>query len=131
VIDQLVLLAPDFDAQTFGGFLPRLRTVAGRITLYASSNDAPLMVSRQINGYPRLGEAGDYLTVLTGMQTIDVSGIGRNEILGHEYFYYQPLVSADLVELLTTGKTADQRSGLTANSKNDIRYWEISDPENR
>jgi esterase/lipase superfamily enzyme len=131
VIDQLVLLAPDFDAQTFAGFLPRLRTLAGRITLYASSNDAPLMVSRQINGYPRLGEAGDYLTVLTGMQTIDVSGIGRNEFLGHEYFYYQPLVSADLVELLTTGKTADERAGLTASSKNDIRYWEISGPENR
>jgi esterase/lipase superfamily enzyme len=131
LIAQLILLAPDFDAQTFTSLLPRLQPLTSRITLYASDSDTPLMVSRQINGYPRLGEAGEYLTVTHGMETIDVSGIGRNQILGHEYFYYQPLVTADLVELLTTGKAAGERAGLSVHNKNDMRYWEISDPQNR
>jgi len=128
VIGRFVLLAPDFDSQTFVAMLPRLSPLAGGITLYASSKDTPLKVSRQLSGYPRLGEAGEFLTVAEGMETIDVSGSGRYQILGHEYFYYHPLVKADLVALLTTGKGAAKRSGLRARARNGKRFWEIRKP---
>ncbi len=129
IIGDLVLLAPDFDSQTFIEFLPRLTPMVRRITLYASSNDNPLKVSRRVNGHPRLGEAGEFLTIANGMETIDVSDIGRYQILGHEYFYYHPLVVADLVKLLTTGKGAAQRPGLRSRTRDGQAYWEIFQPD--
>lgn len=128
LLDELVLLAPDFDSQTFVDLLPRLTPLAGGITLYASSKDSPLKVSQQLSGYPRLGEAGEFLTVAEGMETIDVSGSGRYQILGHEYFYYHPLVKADLIALLTTGKRAAERPGLHVRSRNGMQFWEIREP---
>ncbi|MEA2080513.1 MAG: alpha/beta hydrolase, partial [Pseudomonadota bacterium] len=122
-IGPLVLLAPDFDSQTFVDLLPGLASLTGGITLYASDNDTPLKLSHQLSGYPRLGEAGGYLTLVAGMDTIDVSSIGRYQITGHEYFYFHPLVTADLVALLSTGARAAQRSGLQAKKRDGIRYW--------
>jgi esterase/lipase superfamily enzyme len=122
-IGRLVLLAPDFDAQTFVDLLPGLATLAGGITLYASDRDTPLKLSHQLSGYPRLGEAGEYLTVVEGVETIDVSSIGRYQITGHEYFYFHPLVTADLVTLLSTRALATERSGLQPRMRNGVRYW--------
>jgi esterase/lipase superfamily enzyme len=127
-IGELVLLAPDFDSQTFVDQLPRLTPLVGGITIYASSKDAPLKVSRQLSGYPRLGEGGEFLTVAEGMETIDVSGSGRYQILGHEYFYYHPRVKADLIALLTTGQRAAERPGLRSRTRYAERYWEILQP---
>jgi esterase/lipase superfamily enzyme len=124
-VDHLVLLAPDFDSRTFVDLLPDLAPLAGSITLYASGNDTPLKLSRQLSGYPRLGEAGEYLTVVEGMETIDVSSIGRYQLTGHEYFYFHPLVTADLAALLSTGARAAQRSGLQPKMRNGVRYWEF------
>ena len=124
-IGQLVLLAPDFDAATFVVLLPGLASLTGAITLYASENDTPLKISRQLSGYPRLGEAGEHLTLVEGMETIDVSSIGRYQFTGHEYFYFHPLVTADLVALLGTGKPAADRPGLEARTRNGVRYWEF------
>ncbi|MEA3274687.1 MAG: alpha/beta fold hydrolase [Pseudomonadota bacterium] len=126
VIGRLVLLAPDFDSQTFVDLLPGLVPLTGGITLYASSHDTPLKVSRQLSGYPRLGEGGEHLTVVQGMETVDVSPAGRYQILGHEYFYFHPLVEADLVTLLSTGAGAAERSGLRPNEQDGVGYWEIA-----
>jgi esterase/lipase superfamily enzyme len=125
VVGGLVLLAPDFDSETFVDLLPRLTPLVGSITIYASSNDTALIASRQVNGNPRLGEAGDYLTVVGGIETIDVSPGGRYQILGHEYFYYHPKVVADLVELLGSGVPAAQRPALRARQRDGMTYWEI------
>ena len=126
-IGHLVLLAPDFDSQTFIELQPGLASLTRGMTLYASNNDAPLKVSRQLSGYPRLGEAGAYLTLMQGMDTIDVSSVGRYQITGHEYFYFHPRVTADLVALLSTGASAAQRSELQAQKRNGIRYWTFRD----
>jgi len=124
-VSRLVLLAPDFDSQTFVDMLPDISPFAGGITLYASENDTPLKASRKLSGYPRLGEAGEYLTVRTGMETIDVSPAGLYQILGHEYFYFNPRVTADLVALLAGGKPAGYRPGLRRKKRDGIPYWEI------
>ncbi len=128
VIGHLILLAPDFDSQTFLAMLPRLVPLTTGIVLYASNKDAPLRVSRQINGYPRLGEGGELLTVADGMETIDVSESGRYQIMGHEYFYYNPLVKADLIEFLATGRSAAERAGPRASTRDGQTYWEIRPP---
>ncbi len=125
VIGRLVLLAPDFDAQTFVERLPELSPLAGSMTLYASSNDTPLKLSRQLSGYPRLGEAGEFLTVVPGLETVDVSPAGIYQVFGHEYFFYHPLVAADLAELLSIGADAAERSGLVSRRRDGITHWEI------
>lgn len=125
VVGRLVLLAPDFDSETFVDLLPRLAPLVSDITLYASSNDTALMASRQLNGNPRLGEAGKFLTVVDGIETIDVSPGGRYQILGHEYFYYHPKVAADLAELLGSGTRAAERSALRSMKRDGVSYWEI------
>lgn len=127
LIGRLVLLAPDFDSQAFVERLPGLAPLTGGITLYASSNDAPLKVSRQLNGYPRLGEAGEFLTVAEGMETIDVSAAGRYQILGHEYFFFHPLVAVDLTALLSSGASAAERPGLRRRRREGVVYWEIEE----
>ena len=124
LIDQLVMLAPDFDASTFVDLLPGLVPIADGITLYASDNDAPLKLSHQLNGYPRLGEGGEHLTVVKGVETIDVSSSGRYQFTGHEYFNFHPLVVADLVALLGNGARAAERTGLQSKQRNGLRYWE-------
>jgi len=135
VIGRLVLLAPDLDAQTFVELLPRITSapaaVDAPITLYASDKDTPLMLSRQLSGYPRLGEGGELLTVVDGMESIDVSEVGRYQIFGHEYFFYHPLVAADLVELITTGRSAARRAGLQATEQAGRTFWRIRPRETR
>ena len=131
VIGRLVLLAPDFDSQSFVELLPRLAPTAESITLYASSTDTPLKVSHRLNGSPRLGEAGEFLTVVEGMETIDVSPAGRYEMLGHEYFFFHPRVAADLMVLLSTGKNAAERPALRPQSKNGLSYWEVVEEDER
>lgn len=120
-----VLLAPDLDTQTFVDALPRLQPAAESITLYASSNDTPLKVSHQLSGSPRLGEAGEYLTVIEGMETIDVSQAGRYQILGHEYFFFHPSVAEDLLTLLRQDLRAAARPGLRSRTRNGLTYWEV------
>ncbi len=127
LIGRLVLLAPDFDTQTFLELWPRLAPLTAGVTLYASENDTPLKVSRKLSGHPRLGEAGEFLTVIEGMETIDVSPAGRYQILGHEYFYFHPRVAADLAQLLGTGASAAKRSNLYPTKRDGIPYWEIRD----
>jgi esterase/lipase superfamily enzyme len=126
VVNRWVLLAPDIDSQTFIELLPRLESMAESITLYASSNDTPLKVSRRLNGSPRLGQAGKLLTVAPGMETIDVTPAGRYQILGHEYFFFHPTVASDLELLLSTGQSASERPGLRSETLNDLTYWEIN-----
>lgn len=131
LMGRLVLLAPDLDAQTFVEALPSLVPLAESITLYASGTDTPLKVSHQLNGSPRLGQAGEFLTVAEGMETIDVTPAGRYQYLGHEYFYFHPQVGADLVELVTTGRSGAERSGLRPKQKNGSTYWEVIPEQER
>jgi esterase/lipase superfamily enzyme len=131
LIGRLVLMAPDFDAQTFVERLPDLVPLTAGITLYASSNDTPLKASRQLHDSPRLGEAGEFLTVAEGMQTVDVSPLGRYQALGHEYFRYHPKAAADLAELLGEGRSAPERAGLRPKRRDGPVYWELVGDESR
>ena len=123
LLADLVLLAPDYDSRSFIDILPRLQPLAAGITLYASANDTPLRLSRQLSGYPRLGEGGEYLTVVEGVETIDVTSAGMYQITGHEYFYFHPLVTADLQALLGDGVRAGERAGLQEMQRDGVRYW--------
>jgi esterase/lipase superfamily enzyme len=61
---HLVLTAPDIDSGIFRQLATTIQKTAARVTLYASSNDRALQVSKRINGYPRAGESGASIVVL-------------------------------------------------------------------
>jgi len=123
VIEQLVLLAPDFDSQTFVDLLPGIRGMAGHMTLYASAKDTPLKLSQRLSGYPRLGQGEEHLTVIEGVETIDISSAGRYQITGHEYFFFNPQVADDLVMLLSGGVRAAERTGLVSKTRDGLTFW--------
>lgn len=129
VADHLVLLAPDYDATAFSRQFEHIRKMIDRVTLYASTNDTPLLVSQTLHGYPRLGRAGEHLTVIEGMETVDVSGVGRYHPTGHEYFFYHPVVAADLVELLSLGTPAGERAHTRSRSRDGLAYWMLERSE--
>jgi esterase/lipase superfamily enzyme len=125
LINELVLIAPDIDADTFALDLPLLHSMADRITVYVSDNDKALRLSQEVHGYPRLGQAGASLNVLEGVETIDISGISTRRMSGHLYHLFNPEVIADLSLLLHLGKSAGERPGLQAASRNGVEYWQM------
>ena len=85
LVNELILVAPDIDAEIFKHDLKTLLVAANRITVYVSENDRALALSHEVHGYPRLGEAGEDLTVMEGVETIDVSPSGKRRMSGHIY----------------------------------------------
>jgi esterase/lipase superfamily enzyme len=70
-VNHVVLTAPDIDAGVFRGIADAVKRAAISITLYASSNDQALRLSKQFHGYPRAGEAGKRITIVDGISTVD------------------------------------------------------------
>jgi len=125
ILNELVLIAPDIDTDIFRQELPVIKSAVNRVTVYVSENDKALQLSHEVHGYPRLGEAGDNLTVLEGVETIDISGIGKRRMSGHLYHLFNQEVIEDLRQLLHTGQGASQRPSLkTANHEN-LPYWQM------
>jgi pimeloyl-ACP methyl ester carboxylesterase len=117
-LGHVVLLAPDMDFGIFGRILPRIAPIAGSITVYATTGDRPLALSAQLHGYPRLGEAGNDVSGLTGVEVIDLSDLPSEGPTGHLYHIYSPTVGADLRQLLHEAKRAAARSGIVAKGEN-------------
>ena len=122
LFNQVVLIAPDIDAEIFNQYLPLIAPLAKNITIYVSDNDHPLALSHQIHGYPRLGESGKHLDGLTGINIIDVSDMPVRYPSGHVYHLYHKTVANDLAQLLNEGIPASQRSNLKQAGNN---YWRL------
>ena len=122
LFNQVVFMAPDIDAGIFKQYLPLIRPLMKNITIYVSDNDSPLALSRQVHGYPRLGEAGEHLDGLTEINIIDVSDLPVRYPSGHVYHLYHGSVVNDLAQLLNEGMSVSKRSNLKQVSKN---YWRL------
>ena len=122
LFNQIVLIAPDIDVGIFKQYLPMIRPLARNMTVYVSSKDSPLALSRQVHGYPRLGEAGQHLDGLTHIDIIDLSYIPTRAPSGHDYHLYQNLVTEDLDQLINENKPAAQRRKLKRVSDN---RWQL------
>ncbi len=123
MFNEVVLTAPDIDADTFiNDIAPAVIKTAQRVTLYASSNDEALIVSKKMHGYPRAGDSGSQLVVVPGIDTVDVSAVDTS-LLGHTYYGDNSSVLADIFELLNASKPADQRQWLRPERLGLLKYW--------
>ena len=117
-LDEIVLLAADMDFEIFQRFLPRISPIVNRITVYVTSDDEPLELSAQLHGYPRLGEGGNDVASLEGVEVIDVSELRTGSPTGHLYHIYSERVGDDLNQLLNDGTGAAERRNLMQNGPN-------------
>ena len=95
------------------------------MTLYASSYDQALRVSKTLHGYPRAGESGEGLVLAQGLETIDVSGVDLS-MLGHSYYGDVARVVDDLKTLIFENKAAAARPYLVAREKQGLAYWQVA-----
>jgi esterase/lipase superfamily enzyme len=119
---HLVLTAPDIDADIFRQLATTIQKTATHVTLYASSNDRALQLSKRINGYPRAGDSGAGIVVVPGIDTIDVSSVDT-DFLGHSYYGDNRSVLSDLFNLIRTGASPEGRFGLREAWRGSARYW--------
>ena len=126
LFSEVILTAPDIDADTFKrDVAPAIVKTAGRITLYASSNDEALMFSRKIHGYSRAGDSGRQLVVVPGIDTIDVSEVDTS-LIGHSYYGNNDSVLADMFYLVHQSRPPDQRTWLRPVQRDRLTYWVFS-----
>lgn len=110
---QVVLTAPDVDADKFRELARAVQTMGERTTLYASSKDEALALSKRFQGYQRAGDVLPDMVVVPGLDSIDVSNVDTS-FLGHSYVGDNTSVIADIARLLRTGFAPGRRCGLNA-----------------
>jgi esterase/lipase superfamily enzyme len=120
---QIVLTAPDVDADKFRELARAVETVGERTTLYASSKDEALALSKRFQGYQRAGDVQPDIVVVPGLDSIDVSNVDTS-FLGHSYVGDNTSVIADIARLLRTGFAPSRRCGLNAvPPSGTANYW--------
>ena len=122
-LKEIILTAPDIDAEVFRrDIAPALASNGRPVTLYASADDKALMLSKQVHGYPRAGDAGDGLVIVPGVETIDATGMDAG-FLGHSYYGDNRSVISDIYYVMRDGKRANDRFGLVPRDISRGRYW--------
>lgn len=120
-INELILNAPDYEANKFVELSSQIKKVAKRVTLYCSYNDNAMVASEVFNKTKRLGACADF----EGIDTINVSqldapalGIGG---LGHGYYSSRPILS-DVFQVLL-GVDAEKRLFIRKSEPNSTEKY--------
>jgi esterase/lipase superfamily enzyme len=111
-LGDVVLLAPDMDFDVFARLLPRIRPIVRSITIYVADADRPLALSEKVHGHPRLGQAGNDVAQLKGVEVIDLSDLQVRSPTGHLYHVYNAEVGADMDQWLRQGLPAAARRNM-------------------
>jgi esterase/lipase superfamily enzyme len=111
-IHQIILAAPDVDRDAFEYLAAQIKGVSKGITLYASSNDLALGVSRRFAG--GVARAGDVPeggpSIVPGIDTIDISTLNTAYLaMNHSTYAEQSALLEDIERLLRTGTRPPDR----------------------
>jgi esterase/lipase superfamily enzyme len=127
---EIILTAPDVDSDVFAREIaPKLTAGCDKITLYVSDGDKALLASKEVHGYPRLGDAAVGITVVPGVETVDASGLDTS-FLEHSYFAESHSVLQDIRRLVLEGLRAAQRGLTEKQASAGKRYWKFELPPN-
>lgn len=121
---QVVLAAPDIDVDEFNKFAAAYGAMARRTTLYVSSKDRALELSKKAHTYPRVGLLPP-VTVVPGIDTVDVADVDMS-VMGHSYVAELAAVVGDMSQLINSNEEPDRRYRLRpSDAGNGKRYWVI------
>lgn len=106
-IGEVILAAPDIDADVFRDIAKTITGAAQGMTLYASGNDRALKASKAIaGGKPRAGDVpASGPLVMPGIDTVDITDAGPDSImaLNHSTYAERSHVLSDMWLLLKEG----------------------------
>lgn len=112
---NIILAAPDIDAQVFvRDIVPRIKG-AGHITVYTNPGDQALSTSESIHGeYPRVGQGGDELTKASDidMDIVNAEAVDTS-LLKHSYIAGSSSVIGDVYLLIKEGKQSPKERCLS------------------
>ena len=130
VISQIILAAPDVDADTFTNLAREISGFAKGVTLYAAANDRALTISRNFWQNPRAGDVpASGPVIVPGVDTIDVTGASTDVFaLNHSGYAQNTEVLDDIGRLILNGlRPPDQRFDRLKPVVNDRgEYWRYS-----
>jgi esterase/lipase superfamily enzyme len=119
---HVILAAPDIDREVFERDLaPAMVKAAHQTTLYASSKDRALMVSREVHTYARAGQSDPPMVFVPGLDTVDASSVDT-DMIGHSYLAEAPALLNDLLLLVRRNLPPAGRH-LSPVPQGDPRYW--------
>jgi esterase/lipase superfamily enzyme len=119
---EVVLTAPDIDADVFKEMANEFRKAARHVTLYVSAKDKALHFSKRYQGdYVRAGDTETGVLIIPGVETIDVSAVDTN-FIGHFYYADNTSVLSDLYYLIR-GNRPHERFGLKTSVAHEETYW--------
>jgi hypothetical protein len=103
-VGQVVFAAPDVDATTFWEAVPGIATAVQGLTLYSSTHDKALQLSRELHGHCRAGLTGcnDALALPPNVNAVDASFF-RCDFLGHGYWASSTTMLADITTVMRNG----------------------------
>ncbi len=139
-LDDVILTAPDVDHAEFNTqFKQEIKALANNLTVYVSSNDRALLMSRLINRAERLGESSlsmdqlpEALSILNliepddGLITlVDVTPVNRTRNF-HNFSLETPEFFDDLYLRLTTDDVPKSRLLYRVQTPDDSVYWVLT-----
>ena len=117
-INQLILNAPDFDANEFKSLVKNIKSVSNKVTLYCSYNDKAMFASKTLNKGDRLGACAFFEDIdVINVSSIDDPTLG----LGHGYYSSRPILSDVFQTLL--GIDADKRLFIVKSEPNSTEKY--------
>jgi esterase/lipase superfamily enzyme len=123
-LHQVILAAPDVDADIFRDLAEVYQESSKRTTMYVSSKDRAVALSAMAHSFTRAGFTPP-VTVVDGIDTIQVSDVDLS-FLGHGYVAEARPVLVDMHTLITSNKPPKNRFGLkSAKTEAEEPYWII------
>ena len=119
---QIVLTAPDIDADVFVQLADAVRRSGQMATLYVSANDKALLASKSLQTYRRAGDTSGGVVIVPGIDTVDVSAVDTN-LVGHFYYGENTSVISDMFLVLAHGMPPSKRPRLRPVGAGPGRFW--------
>ena len=129
MINQVILAAPDIDAEAFREVIaPRIKGMCVGTTLYVSATDKALAYASRIHGQrTRLGDVATGVRGFPDIECVDATGMQTDPLsFGHSYYAAAPPVIKDIAQVLL-GVTAESR-GLRSGTTGGAGLWTLHGP---
>ncbi|MBC7539646.1 MAG: alpha/beta hydrolase [Bacteriovorax sp.] len=117
-LGEIILSAPDFDADLFVKNIEVIKNLSRRVTLYCSYNDKAMFASETLNSNKRLGGC----SYMEGVDSINVSLLDNSTFgLNHGYYASRPILT-DVFQVLL-GIEADRRLFIRKSDPNSTEKY--------
>ena len=128
-VGEVLLVAPDVDRPNFARIVKKLTPLGGAYTLYASSNDRALQLSRFVGGLPAgLINSKHGPMVIDGVDTVDITKASLEWIgLNHSAFKRNKRLHHDIRIIMEKGEHPPHARSNLFEKEEAKGYWRMLD----